>query len=170
MLDLRLSILTEEDAKILCTWRYEDPYSVYNFSDWETVRQNHWDLAVKEKREAEFLAVKQGNRLAAYGRIYPSQGKVFIGLGLEPSLCGKGYGKQVVRVMMEESKRRHPGKVIALEVRSFNQRALKCYVNVGFQVKDRYVKDTLLGSDTFYYMEYENAEREMRETNGTGNQ
>lgn len=155
MQNINIDILSEKDAKEICTWVYDGVYSVYNFSDWDTVVKNNWSLAVKEEREAEFLSLRLDNELIAYGRIFLNEGKAFIGVGLKPSLCGKGYGKLVMDKLIKECKKRYPDMTIALEVRSFNKRALKCYLNVGFVVKDKYSKDTLAGADEFYYMEYE---------------
>ena len=51
-----------------------------------------------------------------------------------------------------------PGRTIALEVRSFNTRAICCYQKAGFEVKDSYRKDTAIGEDEFVYMEYSEKE------------
>ncbi len=48
----------------------------------------------------------------------------------------------------------YPSKIIALEVRSFNERAIKCYKRAGFIVKEIYKKDTLIGYGEFIRMEF----------------
>jgi len=63
-----------------------------------------------------------------------------------------------MEILIEESRRRMPGQIIALEVRSFNTRAICCYQKAGFEVKDKYRKDTSIGEDEFVYMEYSEAE------------
>lgn len=50
MLQYILNKLTEEEAKEICSWRYSGLYAIYNFSDWEVVKENAWDLAVEDKR------------------------------------------------------------------------------------------------------------------------
>lgn len=150
-----LSPLSEPEAREICTWRYDGVYAVYNFSDWDKVVRNHWALADKEQREAEFLSVRLEEELIGYGRIFLHEGKAFIGIGLKPTWCGRGYGGPVMVELVKECRRRYPETPIALEVRSFNRRALKCYQKVGFKVKARYHKDTPIGGDDFYYMEYE---------------
>ncbi len=148
-------ILTENYAKEICDWKYEGDYSVYNFSDWGTVVKNGWDLSLRDKREKEFLSILLNGELIAYGRIIEDRGKTFIGVGLKPSWCGKGYGKDIMNLLIEECKKRFPDNPIALEVRIFNKRAVKCYQTVGFRIKDKYIKNTLNGKDEFYCMEYE---------------
>lgn len=155
MKDYVLDVLTEKHAKEVCDWAYENEYSVYNFSDWETVLNNGWDLAIKDKREREFMSITTNNQLIAYGRISTKEDKAFIGIGLKPRLCGKGHGKRIITLLVKEALKRYPQHIIALEVRYFNIRALKCYEKVGFEVQDQYTKRTFSGEeDEFYYMEY----------------
>ena len=33
-MNLKLEILTEDHAKQICCWKYEEIYSIYNFPDW----------------------------------------------------------------------------------------------------------------------------------------
>ena len=150
-----LSVMSEEHAKEICTWEYDGEYSVYNLSDWETVVRNNWDLAVKEKRESNFLSVTKDEELVAYGVITNVADTVILGIGLKPSLCGKGLGEEIMMLLIEEGKVRFPGAPIGLEVRTFNKRAIKCYENIGFKIKKRYRRDTpTLKNAEFYYMEY----------------
>lgn len=151
---ITLKRLTEEYAKLICNWRYDREYSVYNFSDWETVVENKWGLSIQEKREGEFLGVLVKGELIGYGRIHKKEDKVYIGIGLKPILCGKGYGKDIMRLLIKESKFRFPKETISLEVRSFNKRAINCYKSIGFKIIEEYEKETFSGQDTFYYMEY----------------
>ncbi|MBS4535728.1 GNAT family N-acetyltransferase [Clostridium sp. D2Q-14] len=147
--------LSEDYAKKICSWRYEGEYSTYNFSDWDIVVKNGWDLSLEEKRKSEFIAVLLNNELVSYGRISLNEDKAYIGIGVKPSLCGKGHGKNIMKLLIEECKRRFPNSTIALEVRSFNKRAINCYKNIGFRIKEKYMKDTFNNLECeFYYMEY----------------
>lgn len=149
-----VSVLTEDMAKEICTWKYEGEYSVYNFSDWEEVVKSGWSLSVKEERESEFIGICKDNELYAYGRIHIENGICILGVGLKPSLCGQGYGKNIMKVLIEESKLRYPDVKIALEVRAFNQRAIKCYESIGFEIKYKHIRSMDTGEAEFYYMEY----------------
>ncbi len=155
MNDYFVAELSEEHAKEICSWRYEEEYSIYNFSDWDTVVKNGWGLSIEEKRKSEFIAILFKDELVAYGRIFLKEEKIFIGIGLKPHLCGKGYGGSIITLLIQECKRRYPNNKIVLEVRSFNKRAVNCYKNVGFEIKDKYMKKTFNNlEDEFYYMEY----------------
>ena len=82
------------------------------------------------------------------------QDKAFIGIGLKPSLCGKGIGGNVMKLLIGECNKRFPNYLVALEVRSFNKRAIRCYENIGFEINKKYTKVTLTGNAEFYLMDY----------------
>lgn len=149
-----LMTLSEDYAKEICTWKYDEDYSIYNLSDWNVVVGNEWDLAVREKRESDFVAILLNNQLIAYGRLTTIQDKAFIGIGLKPSLCGKGIGGNVMKLLIGECNKRFPNYLVALEVRSFNKRAIRCYENIGFEINKKYTKVTLTGNAEFYLMDY----------------
>lgn len=146
--------LTEAMAKEICTWKYEGAYSVYNFSDWEEVVKSGWGLSIKEEREREFIGICKDNELIAYGRIHVENGISILGVALKPSLCGYGYGKDIMKLLIDESQLRYPNTKIALEVRVFNQRAIRCYESIGFKTKYRHIRSMDSGEAEFYYMEY----------------
>ncbi len=79
---------------------------------------------------------------------------VLVGLGLKSLLCGQGLGNVLMELLKNECKKRYGSKKIAVEVRSFNKRAIKCYKKAGFKITNVYQKDTLIGSDEFIKMEY----------------
>jgi len=64
-----LKFLSEDYAKEICSWKYEGEYSIYNFSDWDIVVKNKWDLSIEDKRKLEFIAILLNDQLVAYGRI-----------------------------------------------------------------------------------------------------
>ncbi len=151
-----LKSLSEDYAKEICSWKYEDEYSIYNFSDWDVVVENKWSLSIKEERELEFIEILLNDELVSYGRISEKEGKAVIGIGLKPSFCGKGHGKDIMKLLVQECIRRFPKYPITLEVRSFNRRAINCYKSIGFEIKDKYMKSTFDGGvDEFYSMKYD---------------
>jgi ribosomal-protein-alanine N-acetyltransferase len=55
--------LCEDYAKEVCGWKYDEEYFIYNLSDWNVVVENGWDLAIKERRESDFIAILLENQL-----------------------------------------------------------------------------------------------------------
>jgi RimJ/RimL family protein N-acetyltransferase len=99
---LHLSDLTEEQAELICGWKYEGEYGVYNTS-WETVQKQKWAIADNEKREIQFKAVlDEQNALRGYFRLVEDESRVMIGLGLNPQDCSKGYGSELMKLILDE--------------------------------------------------------------------
>jgi ribosomal protein S18 acetylase RimI-like enzyme len=152
-MDLTLKPMSESYAKEICSWKYDGEYSIYNMPDWNTVVEKGWGLSQKERR-SEFIALVSDSQLIAFGRLSLKDDLVFIGVGLKPELCGMGYGRKVMNVIVEECKRIYPDKKAALRVRSFNKRAVRCYESIGFEIKKVEHETVYSGSEEFYYMEY----------------
>ena len=150
-----LSELTEEQAKLICGWKYEEEYRVCNYPDWETILSQKWGITDEARRKAEFTAViDQANSLFAYFRFAVTGDIVMLGLGMNPQFCGKGNGAALMKCIIDEFQKRYFDKTLELEVRDFNKRAIQCYIRAGFQVIDRYCKDTPIGMGSFLRMRY----------------
>ena len=152
----KLCVITEEMAKEICTWNYPNEYSVYNLSDWDTSVQFNLELTIKEKRELEYVGFLLLDELIAFGRIFQNDPIVFIGIGLKPSYCDKGQGKYILKMLITEAKKRFTiTNKIALEVRCFNYRAIKCYQNIGFKIEKQFCKTIFNENVKYFYMEYQ---------------
>jgi ribosomal protein S18 acetylase RimI-like enzyme len=150
-----LSEFTELHAKDVCTWKYDNEYAIYNMPSWEDVCLNKWAFSINDKRKQEFHAlVDESSNLIAYIRVQDKDIYILIGLGLKPELCSQGLGKQLMDITRTLCSRHYPNKKLCLEVRSFNQRAIRCYKSAGFIQTDTYIKETPLGKTEFIRMEY----------------
>lgn len=144
--------LTEAEAREVCTWRYPAPYEVYDYADWETVAAAGWHISLPDRREAEYVGFTGGNLLQAYGRITAMEDYALLGIGLRPANCGQGMGAAVMLRLTALAAQRHPALQPALEVRTFNIRAVRCYERCGFRILRRYVRNTHKGPASFYFM------------------
>jgi len=149
--------LTEIDARNICSWHYPAPYDVYDYADWNTVVSHGWDLSIPEKRSAEYVGFRLRDGLVAFGRLSEAQQYILIGIGLRPDFCGTGLGVPVMRSLIALARERYPSHTPALEVRTFNIRAIRCYEKCGFRRVKQYVRNTLTGEDRFYFMVYKSA-------------
>ncbi len=107
-------------------------------------------------REDEYLSFFFENNFIGFARIKVTGDKVVLGIGLKPSECSKGYGKEAMRLLVNESLKRYGSMPITLEVRTFNQRAINSYQQSGFVIKKTYTRKTPAGDGEFYLMEYHN--------------
>ncbi|MDF2882287.1 MAG: family acetyltransferase [Clostridiaceae bacterium] len=153
-MNLKLTNFSESHAKQICSWRYSGEYSVYNYPDWNTAVSQNWGITIKQKWENEFIAVvNELNELCGYIRFINQSDYVLVGIGLKPTICGFGLGNTVMQLLKLACNRRYGNKKIVLEVRCFNERAIKCYKKAGFNIVDSYEKEALIGKDQFYRME-----------------
>lgn len=151
----KLVILTESYAKEICDWKYDGEYSIYNYPAWDKVSNEKWGISIEEKRKKEFFAVVDDYyNLCGYIRLQGKNEYVLIGIGLKPSLCGQGLGNTLIELLKHQCRELYPSKKVALEVRSFNERAIKCYKKAGFKMKEIYKKDTPIGCGEFIRMEF----------------
>jgi len=155
MMVLRLEDLTEICAKEICSWKYNDEYSIYNYPEWDKMLNERWSITVEEKRKNEFNAIVDDcNNLCGYIRLVDKKEHVLIGIGLKPSLCGQKLGNVIMEIVKQQCKKKYASKKIILEVRSFNERAIKCYKKAGFNIVDIYKKATPMGCGEFIKMEF----------------
>ena len=93
------------------------------------------------------------NELVGFCNLFDDGDEVFFGIGVNPHLCGKGYGKEMIEKMYAISQEIFPGKPLYLEVRTWNKRAINCYKSVGFIIDGDIIhQKTSAGEGTFYRM------------------
>lgn len=152
-----LDNLSENQAKEICSWKYEGIYSVYNLPLWEIIVTKNWSITDGIKRLNEYAAVlNEFGDLCGYIRLIEKMDSIKVGLGLKPVLCGQGMGKDLMNLLIYECNKRYGNKNIMLEVRTTNQRAIKCYKDAGFKIINSHRIKTLQGYDEFVMMEYSN--------------
>lgn len=153
-MNLKLIEFSEQYAKESCDWEYDGEYCIYNNPTWDEVSNGKWAITIEEKRKKEFFAiVNDYNSLCGFIRLQNKNEFVLIGIGLKPSLCGQGLGNILMELLKQQCRELYPGIKIVLEVRSFNERAIKCYKKAGFKTKEVYKKDTSMGYGEFIRME-----------------
>lgn len=155
--ELYCRTLSEPDAQEVCTWRYPAPYDVYNCPEWTIVNAQGWAIADPQRRAAEFFAVSAscGNpELLGFFRLQPCRGFTMIGLGLRPDVCGQGFGNALMTLIIRTAQKQCDALPLRLQVRTFNQRAIRCYAQAGFRTMTIFEKDTPSGRGQFQEMEF----------------
>ena len=142
---------TTEEEKILITeWKYEGEYSVYNAEPYEEQKKKGFGFANPQNHFYSFYDEK---KLIGFINLYEEKTEVFFGIGVKPEDCGKGYGSQMTETACKISRRLFPGKPLYLEVRTWNQRAVRCYEKAGFHIAGEPIRQTTsAGEGVFYHM------------------
>lgn len=149
--------MTGEAAKQICSWRYEPPYDVYDYLSYEAAL-NEQAAITKTENADNYLCFWNDMTLVAYTSIISKDEKLYIGIGVAPQFCGQGLGEIFLNQTIIECKRRCPDKEIWVQVRSWNERAINCYLQSGFVEKYRdTITDRFNKTADFIFMKCESA-------------
>ncbi|MEN6313626.1 MAG: GNAT family N-acetyltransferase [Clostridiaceae bacterium] len=131
--------MTNNYAVEISNWKYENQYSIYSF------QQN--DDTFKELMNGDYYAyLDLNNNLLGYfcfgksARIPTVEPDTYnlemldIGLGMMPSLCGKGKGYSFMKAGLDFAKNKFNTKCFRLTVAIFNKRAICLYEHTGFRL------------------------------------
>ena len=119
--------MTEAEKYIVTEWKYDGDYAVYNVKPYDEQKVTGFGFANPKNN---FFAFYEGDILVGYTNLYEEKTEVFFGIGTNPICCGKGYGQQMTKKTIELSRRLFPNKRLYLEVRTWNERAVRCYEKV----------------------------------------
>ncbi|RSD25458.1 GNAT family N-acetyltransferase [Mesobacillus subterraneus] len=144
---LKSKKMTEEKASKILSWKYEQPYDLYNndFNEEsmkELMESNYWAIEDKAGALIGFYCsgmsaqVPAGNRIGAY-----SEQAIDVGIGMNPRLTGKGHGRLFFSFVLHELGKINPNPIFRLSVALFNKRAIRLYSNMGFQQVSEFKTD-----------------------------
>ena len=147
--------MNDDIVKQIISWRYEGIYSEYNMDSYEELKARGSSI-LKPEKSKNYLCYFKEDELVGYTNITKkTNGDLFLGIGLAPKYCGKGLGNSILENSIKDAKERYPGSKIKLQVRSWNERARKCYEKAGFKFIKKDVEQDHNGVLTeFAYMEY----------------
>lgn len=145
--------MDEKKAVDILSWRYEAPYDFYNNEETAEGRA--------ELMNGSYYALLEDNKLIGYfctgssaqvpiGKEYGmyEEDAIDMGLGMHPTLTGKGSGVSFCTFILKELETRYPGVPVRLTVAAFNKRAIHLYEKLGF-IK---VKEFSANTADFYTM------------------
>ena len=123
--------MDQPDAASIAAWKYESPYSFY---DWTADADDLALLLDAETREGRFFSVVDGDgALVGFFEFRVEATDVVVGLGLRPDLTGRGLGQQFVDAGLAFARERLAPARFRLSVATFNERAISVYERCGFQ-------------------------------------
>lgn len=144
-MQLKRISMDEEKMKEICSWKYEEPYQVYDLPPCE--------IMIEPERLKHFYAYYEYDQLVGFINLQSKESKIFLGIGVKPDLCGRSFGRTIIEDGYFLAKELYPDLEIALEVRTWNQRAIRCYEKAGFQIDgEPYEMQTCSGPDMYYRM------------------
>lgn len=136
--------MNEESAKDILSWKYVKPYDFYNNEitdeNMKEILNGTYYAVINDNKQiigffciGENAQVPAGERIGAY-----SVDSIDIGLGMNPTLVGKGNGFTFCSFILSYIEENYNGIPIRLTVAKFNQRAIRLYEKLGFVKKDEF--------------------------------
>ena len=105
------------------------------------------------EKENNYRVFKNDNNIIGYIYLSERETEVFIGIGVNPNFLNMGFGTQILLESSALSKELYPEKPLCLEVRNWNERAIRCYEKAGFVIDgEAYEQETPIGVGYFYRM------------------
>ena len=140
--------LTEAHKREICSWKYPEPYDAYNLPPFETMQEKQSGF-MNPAKEKNYHGFSISGTLVGYANISKKSDGIFIGIGVHPDYCNQGVGRQILQMISDLC----PGQPLYLEVRTWNQRAIRCYQHAGFHIDgEPFEQITGMGKGTFYRM------------------
>lgn len=141
---------TEAEKQEICTWKYADAYALYDMPSYNEMKEKRFGFGSPKMYIEAFY---DGDRLVGFCNLFDDGDEVFFGIGVHPQACGKGYGREMTDTMYAVSQALFPGKPLYLEVRTWNERAIRCYRHAGFVIDGGVIcQKTNAGDGEFYRM------------------
>jgi RimJ/RimL family protein N-acetyltransferase len=135
------TFMTEADARVIQTWKYVEPYTIYSYTASEEglaelleTRSPHY--AVRDERGELVGFFCYGTSAQVWNNDVPAlyaEGQIVdIGLGMRPDLTGKGLGLAFVNAGLAFAREQFAPQSFRLFVLTFNERAARVYERAGF--------------------------------------
>ncbi|SJZ98315.1 GNAT family N-acetyltransferase [Anaerorhabdus furcosa] len=149
---LKVTNLSDQDKIEICNWKYEGEYAMYNFPSYEEMKKEQ-KIFFNPNLRSKYRTYRNEEGLVGFTNICEEDTEVFMGIGVNPTLCNKGYGQELMKMAILQANELYPNKPLYLEVRNWNKRAIHCYKKVGFEIDgDEIIQETYVGIGTFVRM------------------
>ncbi|MCR8850322.1 GNAT family N-acetyltransferase [Rossellomorea sp. SC111] len=152
-------VMTQKQAEhIANTWKYDGEYSFYDLTEDEEDLAEFLDE--NQRGSSTFSVFQEGKKVGFYSFQVLPDGTVDIGLGMEPSITGKGHGKRFTESGLKFAQAKYSPDAFSLSVATFNERAINVYKKVGFKALETFTQETNGSRYEFLKMKYDLHNRE----------
>ncbi len=137
--------VTREEVLDFATWRYEPPYDVYDIAedgadaiDYFLDPSVRCHVLVDDDRLVGFCTYGADARVPGGDYSTPA---LDIGLGIRPSLTGRGRGRRFVGAVCAHAASLDEAGPLRVTVAAWNDRARAVWSSAGFTERDRFTSD-----------------------------
>lgn len=136
-MDIKFRKPVKSDSKEIITWKYEGVYSFYNNDKTEAKKQGIENMY---KEDSSYIMCNNKDEILGHCSFDFDEDdrEYFLGVQMRPDLVGKGNGKKYLDSILQFGRNKYKFSTIMLLVTSFNKRAHKLYLNLGFEEVERF--------------------------------
>lgn len=132
--------MTKEQAVIISRWTYDGIYSMYSFiPDEETIQElmngDYYSCRKEDSSLLGYFCFQSSARIPTLEDDAYALEALDIGLGMEPSECNQGKGRDFMMQGLKFAGTLFKTKRFRLTVACFNKRAIHLYMQLGFKVQ-----------------------------------
>jgi ribosomal-protein-alanine N-acetyltransferase len=149
--DYEFRKVINSDVEDMLTWKYEGVYSFFDNDAFEG-KINYVKSFPNDNNVYSIYNDK--NELVGNCAFYLND-KVTFSIQMRPNLTSQGKGKVFLKAIIEFAKGRYNLKSLGLSVLKFNERAIRLYKSLDFQVVGEFIGKTVKGDMEFISMEKE---------------
>lgn len=150
--ELRIRELSDEDRKNIAGWAYPGDLQIYDPGPGALMLRPPDHVALVGVDGALVGYGTVGPDAQVPGGAYPDVGSIVdLGIGLRPSLVGRGYGAAALEVLATEARSRGPVTRLRVTVAAENLRASALVGKLGFHATHRFVRER----DARAFVQYE---------------
>jgi RimJ/RimL family protein N-acetyltransferase len=147
--------LTESDAYTALTWRYDGPLAIYNLEPldllWLLDPDNGYYAIISEQGDLCGMFCL-GQEARVWGGMYDTGDALDLGMLLAPVLVGKGQGASICRQLLHFASREYAPQRFRVTIAQFNQRAVRLFSSLGFQLEHTFTGQSPHATCTFVQM------------------
>ena len=140
-MDVYFSTMDEAGARDITQWHYEEPYQMYSLQDQTAVDEvvayltnpKNCIYRIDDAEQALLAFCSFGDDAQVGGGDY-SEPAMDVGLGMRPSLTGKGLGPAMIAEVLQYALDHFDVQVFRATIAGFNLRAQKAWQKNGFKI------------------------------------
>lgn len=129
--------LTRADAEAIASWKYQEPYSLYDGGDPDHLLRHKYFAAADE--EGELIGFCCFGEDARVPGLDEEEGVLDVGAGLRPDLTGIGLGGPFLREACRLGDELYRPSSVRVVVAAFNRRAQMVAHALGFEATGKHV-------------------------------
>ena len=107
---MEIKEINTSDIQTIFSWKYPTPYQQYDMPSLEVAKEQGYAILDPAKQHV-FHTLYREDACVGYFRSYQIGDKTYLGIGLAPSYCGKGIGKEALHEILLYYAKRFEGVV-----------------------------------------------------------